>query len=203
MVREFEPGRALEVIQPKYGSAYRVGGRLVLTAAHLLSEVDSSCRVRSKQSFGEIEARVVWKASQADIALIELPESVEPCEAIVFGLLPKTRKGEKLKFQMYGYPRWGRTQREQGSAAGGRQVEGIIYLSDISPDGLLVLEAFRLPEGSLDSGSDWEGNSGAAIICDGLVIGVQRQNNFLMSLRESLIMLFGEVFGMLHQLRKY
>jgi len=176
MVREFEPGRALEVIQPKYGSAYRIGGRLVLTAAHLLSEVDSSCRVRSKQSFGEIEARVVWKASQEDIALIELPESIEPHEEIVFGLLPETRRGEKLKFQMYGYPRWGRTQREQGSDAGGRQVEGIIYLSDISPDGLLVMEAFRSPEGSLDLGSDWEGNSGAAIVCDGLVIGVQRQH---------------------------
>jgi len=174
MVREFEPGRALEVIQPKYGSAYRIGGRLVLTAAHLLSEVDSSCRVRSKPSFGEIEARVVWKASQADIALIELPESVEPCEAAVFGLLPETRRGEKLKFQMYGYPRWGWTIREQGLAAGGRQVEGIIYLADTSSDSLLVVEALRHPGGSLDPDSAWRGYSGAAIVCDGLVIAVQQ-----------------------------
>jgi WD40 repeat protein len=176
MVRRFEPSRALEVIQPKYGSAYRIGGRLVLTAAHILDEVGSACRIRAKQSFGETEAIVVWKTSQTDIALIELPQKVEPCEAIVFGLLPNSINGEKLEFQMYGYPRWGRTQREQGAAAGGRQVEGIIYLSDISPDGLLVLEAFRVPEGSLDSGSDWEGNSGAAIICDDLLIGVLRQH---------------------------
>jgi len=173
MIRKFEPGRALEVIKPKYGSAYRIGGRLVLTAAHLLSEVDSSCCVRSKQSFGEIEARVVWKALQADIALIELPEEIESCEAIVFGLLPESSGGETLKFQMYGYPQWGRTQREEGSAAGGRQVEGTIFLADTSPDGLLPLETLRSPEGSMTSDSSWKGYSGAAVVCDGLVIAVQ------------------------------
>lgn len=164
------------MIYPKYGSAYRIGGRLVLTAAHLLNETGSICRVRLKQSFLETVAKVVWKASQEDVALIELPESIEPCEAVVFGRLPESTVGEKLEFQMYGYPRWGRTQREQGVASGGRQVEGIIYLSDTSPDGLLVLETLRSPEGSLDSGSDWEGNSGAAITCNGLVVAVQRQH---------------------------
>ena len=177
MVRQFEPGRAVEVISPQYGSAYRIGGRLVLTAAHLLAEVGSACRVRAKQSFGEAEARVVWKAPHSDLALIELDERIAPCAAIVFGSLPKARAGETLEFQMYGYPRWGRTQREQGTAAGGRQVEGIIYLADTSPDGLLVLEAERLPPEALsESGSEWEGSSGAAIICDGLVIAVQSQH---------------------------
>jgi tetratricopeptide (TPR) repeat protein len=176
MIRGFEPSRALEVIHPKYGSGYRIGGRLVLTAAHILDEVSSVCRVRSKQSFGEAEATVLYKTSKVDIALIQLPDSIEPCKSIVFGLLPEAKGGEKLDFQMYGYPKWGRTQRDQGTAAGGRQVEGIIYLSDTSPDGLLVLEALRSPEGSLDSGSDWEGNSGAAIICDGLIVGVLRQH---------------------------
>ena len=182
MIREFKPERALEVIQPKYGSAYRIGGRLVLTAAHLLAEVGSVCCVRSKKSFGVTEAKVVWKASQTDIALIELPESIdEACEALIFGLLPETNRGENLKFQMYGWPRWGRTQREGCSAAGGRQVEGKIYLADTSPDGLLVLEAQRLPPEppprlSSEISSEWEGFSGAAIVCDGLVIAVQSQH---------------------------
>jgi len=181
MIREFEPGRALEVIKPKYGSAYRIGGRLVLTAAHLLDEVGSGCRVRSKQSFGVTEATVVWKASQADIALIELPECIAAFEAIAFGLLPEKQGSGNLKFQMYGWPRWGRTQREHGSESGGRQVEGIIYLADTSPDDLLVLEAQRLPpetpsNSSYEIKSDWEGNSGAAIVCDGRVIAVQRQH---------------------------
>ncbi|KPQ39188.1 MAG: WD40 repeat protein [Phormidium sp. OSCR] len=176
MIRRFEPSRALEVIHPKYGSGYRIGGRLVLTVSHILDEVNSVCRVRAKRSFGEVEATVRWKSLRADIALIQLPERIQPFESAAFGLLPKVEVGEKLSFQMYGYPKWGRTRREDGVAAGGRQVEGIIYLADTSPDELLVLEALRRPEGSLDSGSDWEGNSGAAIVCDGLIVAVLRQH---------------------------
>ena len=177
--RQFEPGRAVEVISPTYGSAYRIGGRLVLTAAHLVAEVGSICRVRSKQGFGETEAKVVWKASKpADIALVALDGSIEPCEAVVLGRLPEARSGERLVFQMYGYPLWGRTHREQDkTAAGGRQIEGVIYLADTSPDSLLVLEAERVPpEGLSDKGSGWVGASGAAIVCDGLVVAVQSQH---------------------------
>ena len=176
--RQFEPGRAVEVIAPKYGSAYRIGSSLVLTAAHLVEEVGSDCSVRAKQHFGEAEAKVVWKAEQADIALVELPKGIEPCEAVVFGSLPEGRKGEKLEFQMYGWPKWAWTKWDQDrSSAGGRQIEGRIYLADRSPDSLLVLEPERLPtEGLSGSSSEWEGASGAAVVYDGLVIAVQMQH---------------------------
>jgi GUN4-like len=190
MSRQFEPGRALEITSPKYGSGYRIGGRLVLTAGHLLAEVGSTCRVRAKQSFGEEDAKVVWKAQGWDIALIVLPESVPACQSVVLGRLPEAQVGEKLEFQMYGWPLWGRTQRDGGkTAGGGRQIEGLIYLADRSPDGLLVLEAQRLPpeattkssnkkENSDDKkeNSEWEGVSGAAIACDGLIIAVQSRH---------------------------
>lgn len=175
-IRKFEPSRTIEVIVPRYGSGYRIGGRLVLTAAHLLDNVGSDCEVRDKRSFGEEKAQVVWKAQGLDIALIELPEKIAGVEAITLGKLPEATAGEKLAFQMYAYPSWARTQREQGSAAGGRQIEGIIYLSDRSPDGLLVLEAERLPPEVTTVQSEWEGASGAAINCDGLVIAVQMQH---------------------------
>lgn len=175
-IREFEPSRSVEVIAPRYGSGYRIGGGLVLTAAHLLDDVGSDCAVRDKQSFGKENAQVVWKTQGLDIALIELPDEIAKEEAITFGKLPEASAGEKLAFQMYGYPLWARTQREQGSAAGGRQIEGIIYLSDRSPDGLLVLEAERLPPEATTVRSEWEGASGAAIVCDGLVIAVQSQH---------------------------
>jgi|GEM_PF-6629517 len=175
--RMFEPARALEVIAPKYGSAYRIGGRLVLTCAHLVAEVGSGCQVRSKPNFTDLEAKVVWKAKQADVALLELPATIEPCEAVVFGELPLGKTGEKLEFQLYGWPQWGRTNREgDRTAAGGRQIEGIIYLADTSPDGLLVLEPQRLPAGRSLDGSEWEGTSGAAVLCHGLVVAVQRQH---------------------------
>jgi hypothetical protein len=178
MSRQFEPGRAVEITFPKYGSGYRIGGRLVLTAAHLLPiSVGSSCRVRAKQRFEEVEAAVVWKAQGWDMALIELPEPIAGVAAITLGKLPDANAGEKLAFQMYAYPTWARTQREQGrSAAGGRQIEGLIYLADCSPDGLLVLEAERLPPAVTTAESEWEGVSGAVIVCDGLVVAVQCQH---------------------------
>jgi WD40 repeat protein len=177
MVREFEPGRALEVTEPKYGSAYRIGGRLALTAAHLLNNMGSECCVRFQDKLEAKvfwKAKVVWKAQKADIALIEILDDVDPFESVVFGKFPKCEKGEKFAFKMFGYPLWARTQTKQATAAGGRQVEGVIYPADKSPDSLLVLEAERSPEGISKSGSDWVGNSGAAIICDGLVIAVQQ-----------------------------
>ncbi|MGB3310536.1 MAG: HEAT repeat domain-containing protein [Nodosilinea sp.] len=175
-IRQFEPSRAIEVIAPRYGSGYRLGGGLVITAAHLLDGVGSDCEVRDKRSFGKEKAHVVWKAQGSDLALIELPEGVAGVDAIALGQLPEATAGEKLAFQMYAYPRWARTQREQGSAAGGRQIEGIIYLSDRSPDGLLVLESERLPPEGTAAGSEWAGASGSAIVCDGLVIAVQSQH---------------------------
>jgi HEAT repeat protein/energy-coupling factor transporter ATP-binding protein EcfA2 len=175
-IRKFEPSRAIEVTDPRYGSGYRIGGRLVLTAAHLLDDMGSDCEVREKRSFGQEKAQVVWKAQGLDIALVELPEGITGAEAITLGTLPEATAGEKLAFQMYAYPLWARTQRELRSAAGGRQIEGIIYLSDRSPDGLLVLEAERLPPEATTARSEWEGASGASIVCDGLVIAVQSQH---------------------------
>ena len=100
-IRQFEPSRAVEVIAPRYGSGCRIGGGLVLTAAHLLDHVGSDCEVRGKRSFGKEEAQVVWKAQGLDIALIELPAGIAGVEAIMLGKLPEATAGEKLTFQMY------------------------------------------------------------------------------------------------------
>lgn len=176
-IREFEPRRAVEVIAPRYGSSYRIGGRLILTASHLLDEEGSLCKVRAKQSFGEEQGQVVWKSSHSDIALIELPDQIIDVQAIALGKLPDVANGEKFPFQMYGYPKWGQTLLERGNAAaGGRQIEGIIYLADTSPEELLVLEAHRLPPEAHTVSSEWQGISGSAIVCDGLVIAVQCQH---------------------------
>jgi hypothetical protein len=175
-IKNFEPSRAVEIRANRYGTGYRIGGRLILTAAHLVDQTGSICSVRSKDTFGDVEGTVVWKGQTADIALVELPEKVDPCaESVVLGKLPAQRTGEKISFQMYGYPKWGGTvRREDLRAPGGRHVEGTIYLADTSPDGLLVIEPERLPSESISSStSEWSGASGSAIICGGLVIGVQ------------------------------
>ncbi len=176
--RRFEPERAVEIVGPTYGSGYRIGGRLVLTAAHLFpAGVGSACRARSKPTFGTVDATVAWTAPGADIALVALPDIVASCEPVAFGALPS--EPDKVRFDLYGWPKWARTTRSgQTPKAGGRHIDGLIYLADTSPEGLLVLEPERIPEASApdQSGSDWEGLSGAAVICDGLVVAVQRHH---------------------------
>ncbi len=219
-IREFQPSRAVEVIvwgenpeaQNSHGSGYRIGGRLVLTAAHLLRDVGSNCEVRDKRSFGQKKAQVVWKAKDLDIALIELPETIEKVQPIALGKLPEGQRGEMVEFLMYGYPKWGWTQRDKGHAAAGLQARGTICLADRLPDRLLglrssenlaseystqtVIQAINqdsdkskkainqdsdkskkaINQDSDEPKSEWLSMSGAAVICDGLVVAVQSQH---------------------------
>jgi CHASE2 domain-containing sensor protein len=178
-VQTLKPSYAVEIIVPGYGSAYRIGGRLVLTCAHLFKGVtNGECKVRSKSDFGIVTAKLVWTASDVDIALVELPEKVDTCEAITFGLLPDRTNAETVDFEFYGWPKWSRTQAGSTEKAEGRHIYGDIHLSDSSSEGFLVLEAKRLPpEAPLGNiGSAWEGVSGAAIVCNGLVIAVQSRH---------------------------
>jgi hypothetical protein len=38
MMPKFYPDHAVEIVAPKYGSAYRIGGSLVLTCKHLFDD---------------------------------------------------------------------------------------------------------------------------------------------------------------------
>ena len=170
--RRFEPERAVEIVGPTYGSGYRIGGRLVLTAAHLFpTGVGTVCQVRSKPTFGTVAATVAWTAPGMDIAVVALSADVAGCEPVAFGAL--SAGPEKVRFDLYGWPKWARTTRPDAKLkAGGRHIDGLVYLADISPDGLLVLEPTRVPEAPApgEDGSAWQGISGAAVICDGLVV---------------------------------
>jgi hypothetical protein len=176
-IPKFDPARAVEITKPKYGSAYCIGGRLVLTAAHLFNGIGSSCKVRANKTFGEVDAEVVWVGSEVDIALVELPETIEHYQSASFGRLPETNNGEKVPFQFYGWPDWACSRGAGKLKSGGRQIEGTIYLADTSPENLLVIEAERCPpELSSHKGSPWGGSSGAVIVCNGLMIAIQRQH---------------------------
>jgi hypothetical protein len=45
MMPKFHPNHAVEIIAPKYGSAYRIGGSLLLTCKHLFDDINN-CKVR-------------------------------------------------------------------------------------------------------------------------------------------------------------
>jgi hypothetical protein len=181
----FEPARAIAITSPKYGSAYRIGGRLVLTCKHLLGDkatIGSDCTVKCEQMSEAVKATIVWMGDGVDVALVELPESIEPISAATFGKLPKEYNDQKVPFQFYGAPSHaGTLTEEQKLKSGWKQVEGVIYLADRPPQGLLSLRVNPDSQASpIASGaSPWGGASGAAIVCQGLILAVQQQHQRL------------------------
>ena len=185
MMPKFHPDYAVEIVAPKYGSAYRIGGRLVLTCKHLFDD-DNCCKVRFRSPLNysdkqDIDAKVIWKApDNIDIALVELPETIEACDPVSFGQLPEVNSAERVEFDFFGWPSWGIISLDDGNKATGLHIDGTIYLADRSASGLLTLEANRTPseleveQCNKQGKSPWQGASGAAIVCNGLVVGVQK-----------------------------
>ncbi|NCQ93031.1 MAG: trypsin-like serine protease, partial [Microcystis aeruginosa LG11-05] len=184
---QFQPDRALEIVAPKYGTAYRIGGRLLLTCRHLFDNSnDCKVRFRSASNYSDkqdIDAQVIWKApDNIDIALVELPETIETCDPVGFGLLPDASSTQKVKFDFLGFPLFLRYSEDGIKYATGLHIEGTIDVSNRAPHNRLLLnikdskeiqptdeQLERLTENQ----SPWQGTSGSAIVCNGLVIGVQ------------------------------
>ncbi|MFM7906943.1 MAG: trypsin-like peptidase domain-containing protein, partial [Microcystis sp.] len=184
---QFQPDRALEIVAPKYGTAYRIGGRLLLTCRHLFDNSnDCKVRFRSASNYSDkqdIDAQVIWKApDNIDIALVELPETIETCDPVGFGLLPDASSTQKVKFDFLGFPLFLRYVEDEIKYATGLHIEGTIDVSNRAPHNRLLLnikdskeiqptdeQLERLAEDQ----SPWQGTSGSAIVCYGLVIGVQ------------------------------
>ncbi|NCR65376.1 MAG: trypsin-like serine protease, partial [Microcystis aeruginosa LL11-07] len=187
---QFQPDRALEIVAPKYGTAYRIGGRLLLTCRHLFDN-SNNCKVRFRSASNysdkqDIDAKVIWKApDNIDIALVELPETIETRDPVDFGLLPDASSTQKVKFDCLGFPLFLRYAEDDKNYATGLHIEGTINVANRVPHNRLLLnikdsqdiqptdeQLERLAEDQ----SPWQGTSGAAIVCNGLVIGVQSRH---------------------------
>ncbi|GCA88469.1 NB-ARC domain-containing protein [Microcystis aeruginosa] len=184
---QFQPDRALEIVAPKYGTAYRIGGRLLLTCRHLFDNSnDCKVRFRSTSNYSDkqdIDAKVIWKApDNIDIALVELPETIETYDPVGFGVLPDANTTKKVKFDCLGFPLFLRYHEDGIKHATGLHIEGTIDVANRVPHHRLLLnikdsqdiqptdeQLERLAEDQ----SPWQGTSGSAIVCYGLVIGVQ------------------------------
>ena len=184
---QFQPDRALEIVAPKYGTAYRIGGRLLLTCRHLFDN-SKNCKVRFRSASNysdkqDIDAQVIWKApDNIDIALVELPETIETCDPVGFGLLPDASSTQKVKFDFLGFPLFLRYSEDGIKYATGLHIEGTIDVANRAPYNRLLLNikdsqdiqpTDEQLEKLAEDQSPWQGTSGSAIVCHGLVIGVQ------------------------------
>ena len=184
---QFQPDCALEIVAPKYGTAYRIGGRLLLTCRHLFDN-SNNCKVRFRSASNysdkqDIDAKVIWKApDNIDIALVELPETIETCDPVGFGLLPDASSTQKVKFDFLGFPLFLRYSEDGIKYATGLHIEGTIDVANRAPYNRLLLNikdsqdiqpTDEQLEKLAEDQSPWQGTSGSAIVCHGLVIGVQ------------------------------
>jgi WD40 repeat protein len=189
MVAGFDPGRAVELlgehvsgelgIKPRYWSGYRVGGRLVLTCAHSLFEVsgDRTGRywARSDQ-LGTVSAFHRWHHNELDVALIELSSDVMGCEPVEFTILPG-EPAVSVDFDAYGWPELAQVKIAGRQVREGVHIYGRFDLSDQRKLGYLRGEIIRpLAPQEASGRTAWAGASGAAVIVEGAIVGVIRDD---------------------------
>ncbi|MFR9723938.1 trypsin-like peptidase domain-containing protein [Streptomyces sp. MS19] len=186
----FDPARVAELVVGRgtsYGSGYRIGSRLVLTAAHLFDRAggtgggETACTVHLGGDATGRPGTLVWRGDGHDIALVRLGGDAAP------GTVPPVALGTlrggvgRVPFTAVGFPAF--AQRPASGAVTGlrrrdsRQIDGFVQLGSNVKSGLLDLSVTSAPPlpAAPGAGDPWQGMSGAALfVRDGtLLVGVQ------------------------------
>ncbi|MGB7796153.1 MAG: trypsin-like peptidase domain-containing protein, partial [Pseudonocardiaceae bacterium] len=155
------------------GSGYLLGGRLVLTAAHVVCPGGRPvARVQVRDESGLVAARVAWHRwdDEVDIALLEMTEPgwVAPVwrHPVRWGQLVTTRAGQAC--EAIGFPKVVASPQRRDS----HHATGVINPGSLVKAGLSAMEVDNPPVGPGPGGSWWAGMSGAALLCQQRVIGV-------------------------------
>ncbi|MFF3599506.1 tetratricopeptide repeat protein [Kitasatospora indigofera] len=156
------------------GSGYAVGGRLVLSSAHVTGPVGTRVGVFHPGGEDSADGMVVWAGVPGwrdDAALVLVEESPHwrpPVVPVVWGRLDTKRPGA-------GCETWGVPDEAQRE---GRPVEAVQLGGEVNPgsgfvDNQYVMDLRTPAAGWPDEGSSpWGGLSGAAVFCDRYLTGV-------------------------------
>ncbi|MHC3471559.1 effector-associated domain 2-containing protein [Streptomyces sp. 7R007] len=185
-VRGLEADRVAEIIVERpgdlpgrRGSGYRVGPACVLTAAHVVTGPTTAVRVRfDADRPGEWSAtgRVALLNEPADVALLEftgVPPGLPPVTPPRYAAVPEA--DADLRFSAVGFPRFklrkdpGPTQAVYRDSC---HVRGTISVLSNRREGTLELVVEPPADDAAPGRSPWEGMSGAAVWCDGALVGV-------------------------------
>ncbi|PZS37987.1 MAG: hypothetical protein DLM62_16185 [Pseudonocardiales bacterium] len=165
--RDHPPGQARWTC----GSGYLLGGRLILTAAHVACPAGQplmTVRVRA-ESGPLLAAQVAWHRYEGDVDVALLvvtePTWVVPVwrHPVRWGRLVTTRGSQAC--EATGYPKVVAEPRRRDS----HHAVGVINPGSLVKAGLYAVEVSNPPAGP---GTGWAGMSGAAVLCQGLVVGV-------------------------------
>ncbi|MDT7653222.1 MAG: hypothetical protein QOI36_4628, partial [Pseudonocardiales bacterium] len=167
------PVHHVDPVRWSAGSGYLLGGRLVLTAAHVVcaaGRVLSTVLVRTES--GLVAAEVVWHRydDDVDVALLVVtdPGWSDPVwrHPVRWGRLVTTRAGQRC--EAIGFPKVVATPRRRDS----HHAVGEINPGSLVKAGLHAVEVTNPPARPGLDGSGWQGMSGAALLCEGLLVGV-------------------------------
>lgn len=142
-----------------YGSGYLVNGRALLTAAHVVANLEL-VSVRLAGSATVLTGSVAWKDEDADLALVAMDVEVEGVHAAHLCAL-SFETSERVPFVATGFPRLG----QQGTTRESVHVEGALHLGSNLKGGRLDVQVTSHDPGD-GQGETWVGLSGAAIFVD-------------------------------------
>jgi hypothetical protein len=171
------PGRSPRY---RYGSGFVVGGRTVLTAAHVLVDaLEVELRGSDKRTHPVLFARG-WIADpeRCDLALLELSEAQAEFSWVGLAVIdPKACWGALVEScWSVGFPRFAEVTSKGWSVRKSAHVAGTIAPLSNLDDGLLSLQVRATPEDLPGDGplaeSAWSGMSGAPVFAGKLLVGV-------------------------------
>ena len=154
------------------GSGYLVGHRLILTARHVVVDEVGLEWPRVEVLLGHpaggqrqrYAARVQWQDPALDLLLMRLEGApTMRGSAVRFGLFIT---GEPARYEGLGFPRFS----AYDSGGGVEQLGGMLPPLAVGANGGYVLDQSAAPRP--DSTRAWGGASGAAVFCEGLLVGV-------------------------------
>ncbi len=161
------------------GSGYTVGGRLVLTAAHVVCEgsrVSGTVKVRAAAGAELLAGEVVWHRSDGrlDVALVEVTDgrwrATRRASRVRWGRLVTGQPGTVC--EAIGFPEVVASPRLRDS----EQATGSISPRSLARTGLLAIGVDAAPTRVRARASPWAGMSGAAVWCEGLLTALVVQD---------------------------
>lgn len=154
------------------GSGYAVGGRLVLTSAHVAGAAGGRVTVFHPGADGTAPGTVVWcgtPGGRDDAALVRVDDGpLPPARPVRWGRLVTSRPGAGC--ETWGVPDVAQRPR---AAVEAEQLEGRVNPGSGFVGNQYVMDLLQHPpQWSPPATSPWGGLSGAAVFCDRLLTGV-------------------------------
>ena len=154
------------------GSGYRVGGALVLTAAHNVGQGEILIRARHARW----PATVLYRGdeNQVDLALLEITGTTTQAPRCLYGEVDRSRPKWVENCWAVGFPQFKERRSQPGPLHLSKQVGGQIPTGENLGYDLLTLQVRDSPEAMRDKirESEWSGMSGAAVFTEDILIGV-------------------------------